>query len=214
VAETFSRLFAGSEPDETPHPDGGFRQKKDELVNLIDNFFIPMGGKESDLDNSTFKFTEDHLSPRFMVTTGDNWLTAEFPFSGEEPVCVRLAQGKPGVVTSLFRVNSEEGHPLFGKGLMMRMTLPVSYGREEGLQIAMALNLLEATQWVKCHLIGAWHVDEQSNLVFVSFYPIVSFQSWELVDLALSCGMRSKWAGEVLGEREEDQPPGTRKMLH
>jgi hypothetical protein len=81
---------------------------------------------------------------------------------------------------------------------MMRMTLPISYGREKGLRTAAALNLLESTEWVKCHLNGAWCVDAQSNLVFVSFFPIAGFQSGELVNLALSCAARSAWVGEVL----------------
>jgi tetratricopeptide (TPR) repeat protein len=211
MAESFSHLFTGSEPDTSPHPDNGFRQDKDELVNLIDNFFIPMGEKEPPFESGTFKFTQDNLLSRFMVTTGDKWLTAEFPFSGDEPVSVRLAHGKLKVVTSLFRVNSEEGHPLLGRGLMMRMMLPVSYGREGGLQIAMALNLIEAREWAKYHMNGAWCVDEQSNLVFTSFSPITGFKSWELVNLTLSCAKRSKWAGEVLAEGEADHPP---KILH
>lgn len=82
------------------------------------------------------------------------------------------------------------------------------------MQIATALNLLEATEWARCHLNGAWYVDEQSNLVFVSFFPIAGFKSWELVNLARSCAIRSQWAGEVLAESEADNTGGASKMLH
>jgi hypothetical protein len=214
MVERFSRLFAGSEPDTSPHPDSGFRPEKDELVGLIDNFYLPMGEKEYPVESGTFQFTKEHLPPHLLATSGDDWLTVEFPFWGDEPACVRLAKGKPGVVTSLFRVNSTEGHPLLGKGLMMRMMLPVSYSREQALVYAVSLNLLEATEWVRCHLNGAWYVDDQSNLVFVSFFPIAGFKSWELANLALSCAMRSRWAGEVLAEGEADHPRETNKLLH
>ena len=214
MAGRISHLFVGSEPGTSPHPDNGFRQVKDEMVGLIDNFYIPMSEQEAPIESDTFKFMEEQLQSRFMITTGDSCLTAEFPFTGEEPVCVRLAQGKPGVVTSLLKVNSDEGHPLLRKGLMMRMILPVSYGREQALVYAMSLNLLEATGWVKCHLNGAWYVDERSNLVFVSFCPIAGFQSWWLVNFALSFAIRSKWAAEVLGEGETDHPYRANRMLH
>jgi hypothetical protein len=78
----------------------------------------------------------------------------------------------------------------------------------------MSLNLHEATDWAKCQLNGAWCVDEQSNLVFTSFFPMAGFRDWELGNLTLSCGMRSRWAGKVLAEDEADHPRGANEMLH
>ena len=214
MAESFSHLFTGSEPDITPHPDRGFRQEKDEKVGLIDNLFIPMSEQKEHLDSSAFKFTEDYLKSRFMITTGDHSLTAEFPFSGDESVCERIAQGKTGVVTSLFRANSLEGHPLLGKGVMMRMMLPVSCDRGRGLHVANTLNLRESKEWVKSRQNGAWYVDEQSNLVFVSFCPLGEFQSWNMVNLALSFANRSRWAYETMFEAGGLNPGETSKMIH
>jgi hypothetical protein len=202
--ESISHLFKGSEPDISNHPDKSYRQEKDEMVSLIEQFYIPMGENAPPLDSRTFKYTEDQLRSSMMVTSGENWLTAEFPFSGNEPVSVRLAQGKPGIVTSLFMANSKEMHPLLGRGLMMRMKLPVSYAREEGLHIASILNLKEATEWSKCHLNGAWCIDDQFDLAFISFFPIVACQHGELANFALSNSIRSKWAWQVLTKKEED----------
>lgn len=78
----------------------------------------------------------------------------------------------------------------------------------------MTLNLLEAAEWVKCHLNGAWHVDEQSNLIFVSFFPMAGFKDGDLANLALSCAIRSRWAGEVLVDGKADHSSGTNRMLH
>jgi tetratricopeptide (TPR) repeat protein len=214
LVEKISHLFAGSEPDRSPHPASGFRPEKDELVDLIGNFYIPMGEMEPPLESDTFKFTEHNLQSRFMVTTGGHALTVEFPFTGNEPVSVRLTLGLPGVVTSLLRVNSEEGHPLLGRGLMMRMMLPVSCDRNAGLHIAMTLNLMEVAGWTRCHLNGAWYVDEHSNLVFVSFFPMAGFKSWELVNLAYSFAVRSAWAGQVMAEAQTEHAGRATRITH
>lgn len=198
IVDSSSHLFKGSEPDATCHPKSGYRQKSDEMVHLLDNFFIPQSEIAPPIDSSTFELTKEHLQPQFMVTSGDKWLNVEFPFSGDEPASIQLTQGKLGLVTSLLTVNSYEGHPLLGRGLMMRMALPVLYGREEGLQIATILNLKEATEWPKCHLNGAWCIDDKSQLLFISFYPIAAYKPWELINLALSFSIRSQWAGGLL----------------
>lgn len=212
MAESFSHLFTGSESDTSAHPSSGFRQENDEMVGLIDTFFIPLAEIEPPIESDIFKSAEKILQSQFMVTSGDNGLTAEFPFSGDEPACVRLTQGKPGVVTSLFMVNSVEGHPLLGRGLMMRMILPVSHGKERGLKTAMALNGLESTEWVRCHLNGAWYVDDRSNLVFISFFPVAGLRQGELENLAFSFALRSKWAGEVMAEVNHHRQ--TNGMVH
>jgi len=42
MVESGSHLFHGSGPDVTPHPDNGHRQDRDEMVNLVELFFIPL----------------------------------------------------------------------------------------------------------------------------------------------------------------------------
>jgi tetratricopeptide (TPR) repeat protein len=202
-AEASSHLFEGSEPDISQHPYHGYRQVKDEIVGLIDQFYIPMGEMAPAIDNSTFKQTEEQLQSMAMASSGDDCLTAEFPFSGDEPVSVRLAQGKRGVVTSLLMASSQKRHPLLGKGLMMRMILPVSYERGQGLKIASLLNLKEATEWSRCHLTGAWFIDDQSNLAFLSFIPAAAYKHGVLVNHALSNAIRSNWAAGILSGKGE-----------
>ena len=84
----------------------------------------------------------------------------------------------------------------------MHMKLPLSYDREDGLRIASLLNLKEATEWSKCHLTGAWCIDDQSDLAFVSFIPIATYKYGVLVNHVLSNAIRSDWAAEVLSCRE------------
>ena len=214
MAECISHLFTGSEPDTTPHPDRGFRQKKDEMVDVSENFFIPMGKQAPPIASGIFQSTKELLRRWFMAESDDDGLTAEFPFTGNEPALVRITQGKHGVVTSFFVVNSVEEHPLLGRGLLMRMMLPITYTKERGLQLAMSLNRLESTEWVKGHLTGAWCVDDQCHLMFVSFYPIAGLKHGELINLALSFAARSKWAGEVLAETDANHHGATNRILN
>ncbi len=214
MVESYRKLFRGSEPDASPHPYNSFRQKEDEIISAIDKFPTLMNEKDFPLNSNTFNLMEFSLEHLFMVSKGDDLFTAEFPFSGNEPAAVRIAQGRQDVVTSLFLVNSDVVHPLLGRGLLMRMILPVSYGRERNLMAAATLNRLETRKWAKCHLNGAWCVDDKSNLLFVSFLPISPSMSGELANLAFSFARRSVWACEVLAEGVEDNFRRTNKMMH
>jgi hypothetical protein len=188
-------LFHGSEPDITPHPDNGHRQDRDEIVNLIELHFIPANGFAAPIEDSDFRVAADYLSSRSLLATWDEGhLTDEFPFSGEEPAHIRMARGL-GPVTALFQAFSTKKHPLLGKGLLTTMKMPLTYDREDGLKIAGVLNLLETKEWARCHMNGAWHIDDRNCL---SFMPIVSYKKQLLVNLAISNYIRSKWAREIL----------------
>jgi len=212
TVESSSHLFKGSEPDTSPHPENGFRQAEDDMVTIVDSFSSIM--QDLPLDSGTFKLLEDSLGPLFMVSEGTDSVSVEFPFSGDEPAVVRLAQGKMGLVTSLFIANAGIVHPLLGRGMLLRLILPVTYGREGNFQVAAALNLMEAGDWARCHLNGAWYVDDQSQLVFISFLPISQSISGELANLAFSFARRSVWACGVLGQEEADNARQVSQMLH
>jgi hypothetical protein len=202
MVESGSHLFHGSGPDVTPHPDNGHRQDRDEMVNLVELFFIPLNAAVAPIESIEFQFAADYLSFWSLATWGEGVLTAEFPFSGEEPAHVRMAQGLEPV-TALFQAVSSEEHPLLGKGLMTTLKLPLSYNREDGLKIASVLNLLEMKEWAKCHLNGAWYVDDRNCLSFISFMPIASYKRQLLVHIAMNFYIRSQWAREILKEHKK-----------
>ena len=82
------------------------------------------------------------------------------------------------------------------------------------MKVAAALNLMEAGDWVRCHLNGAWYVDDRSQLVFISFLPLSESISGELANLAFSFARRSVWACGVLGQEEVDNARLVNQMMH
>jgi hypothetical protein len=65
------------------------------------------------------------------------------------------------------------------------------------------LNLLEMKEWAKCHLNGAWYVDDRNCLSFISFMPIASYKRQLLVHIAMNFYIRSQWAREILKEHKK-----------
>lgn len=192
-----SHLFDGSEPDTSPHPGNGFRQKSDEILGVIDQAIIPESDNAEPIGVGEFRQAADCLSQQMLATCGGGGMTAEFPFSGDEPAILRFGKGM-GVVTALFRAFSRKRHSLLGKGLLTTLQLPVSLDREEGLRISAGLNLLESVEWARCHMNGAWRIDSQDCLSFVSFLPIMSHEKGLLLNLAISNYIRSGWAAGIL----------------
>lgn len=195
--EEASRLFDGSEPDTSPHPENGYRAKPDEILGVIDLAFIPGNDFADPIEDSEFSIAAEHLTRKSFTTWGEWGLTSEFPFAGDEPAHVRAKQGL-GPVTALFQASSGERHPLLGKGLLTTMRLPVSYAREDGLKVAFLLNMLESKEWAKCHMNGAWIIDELNCLSFVSFLPILAHKKQILANLAVSNRIRCGWAAGIL----------------
>ena len=199
-----SRLFDGSEPDTSPHPEGGFREKPDDMLNAINLGFIPEGDLAEPIEGNEFAFAADCLMPESLTTWDNQGLTSEFPFLGDEPVHVRLTRGL-GPVTGLFQATSAKEHPLLGKGLLTTMQLPLSHPRDELLRMADVLNLLESREWTGCHMNGAWRIDEQDCLSFVSFLPIMSYRKQILANLAFSNRNRCRWAAMLLAADSNDK---------
>lgn len=192
-----ARLFSGSEPDTSPHPENGYRAKPDEILGVIDLAFIPANDFADPIGDSEFRIAAGLLTRKSFTTWGEWGLTSEFPFTGDEPAHVRMKK-RLGPVTTLFQASSREKHPLLGKGLLTTMRLPLSIDREEGLRLATGLNLLESMEWAKCHMNGAWLIDELNCLSFYSFLPILAHKKQILANLALSNYIRCGWAAGIL----------------
>lgn len=199
-----SRLFDGSGPDTSPHPENGFREEPDEMMGVIGLVYPGMNHRAEPIDAGEFEFAAGCLMPESLTTWDNQGLTSEFPFSGDEPAHVRFTRGL-GPVTGLFQATSAKEHPLLGKGLLTTMQLPLSHSRDELLRMADVLNLLESREWTGCHMVGAWRVDEQDCLSFVSFLPILSYRKQLLANLAFSNRNRCRWAAMLLAAVSNDK---------
>lgn len=104
--------LVGGEVDESAHPTNGFRENRDEMLDVITVLFAPQGMNPS-------RFTTEDLhavmklnpEPWLMANEGEKGLTAEFPFPGCMPP------------TALLTVGSEIRHPLLGSGLLILLRL-------------------------------------------------------------------------------------------
>lgn len=196
-ARACRRLFKGAEPDISPHPENGYRKEKDEIVLILDTF-LERSRYVPGIDGGEFQLVEKWL-PKLLSTYDEKGVTVEVPFSGDEPAIISVGRGL-APVTALLRANSVEKHPVLGRGLAVRMTLPVSFGRDNGMEVAGKLNLRETREFTKGHLNGAWSINDKTDVVFTSFLPVAFYQPRMLVNFVRSCALRSRWADEVLNK--------------
>jgi hypothetical protein len=144
------------------HPTNGCRPEPDELVNLLQTFFIPRGQGESPFDAS-----------RFHALRVFDWLEANASPTGFAGTfwCPHR-ENAPAV----FRATTEERHPLLGGGVLVRITVPVKTTPID----AAAMNL--ADQLFGVPQLGAWVSGKETN--FVAFIPAAAVTSSALEWLA------------------------------
>ncbi len=197
------QVFEGSDWDITPHPINGYRETPDELIGDIGKACASVGKTPVKVPEKELKEICKILSKFNVLAISDKGgLTAEFHFVGDEPAMQRMMDSKKGVATSLFQTGVDMSHPQLGHGICSNLRLPLSDTQERGYRRCNQMNLLESSQWTTCHLLGAWQASPEANnkvtVNFSSFLPAISYQSGILANLAISNGVRSKWASTTL----------------
>ena len=210
--------LVGGEVDESAHPQNGFREKRDEMLDVIELFYAPEG-------NNPSRFTEIDFhaamkldpSPWLMANESEKELTAEFQFPGCMPP------------TALLTVSSETKHPQLGSGLFMLLRLPLKLRGADVDSLASRLNLAELRNATRSHFMGSWCVDSPRNvkiaqlglllfgdslpagvleeranetLSFCSFIPSVCHRPGLLENIIYTMGCRTMWANEYLASEE------------
>jgi hypothetical protein len=105
----------GGEVDESAHPKNGFREQRDEMLDVIKLFYAPEGNNPSGFTKKDFHAAmELDPSPWLMANESEKGLTAEFPFPGCMPP------------TALLTVDNETKHPQLGSGLFILLRLPLN----------------------------------------------------------------------------------------
>jgi hypothetical protein len=208
----------GGEVDESAHPKNGFREKRDEMLDVIKLFYAPEG-------NNPSRFTEEDFhaamnlnpSPWLMVNEDEEGLAAEFPFPGCMPP------------TALLKVDSETKHPQLGSGLFILLRLPLTLRGADVDSLAARLNIAELRNTTRSHFMGSWCVDSERNLnlaqrtllltgdslpvgvldkgakeilSFCSFIPSVCHRPGLLENIIYTLGCRTMWANEYLASNE------------
>ena len=175
-------------PDESLHPTSGRRHEPDDMLNVIEQVYAPLGkgpSRFSEIDFESLAKTE--AVPWVLATAGLDGLTAEFPFFGSEPAFLTL---EGPARTALFQVNTDAPHPQLGNGVLLRLTLPVDAD-------PVTLNLAESQEWTAFNQLGAWFHNDR-GVSFVTFIPNATFREGLLENLFWHTAARVKWAKETL----------------
>ena len=184
----------GGEPDESAHPDNGFRVEPDEMLNVPGQLYVPHGQGESAWAGSDeFEEIANFLNTGNCFATGDpTGLCAEFAFGDEQ--------------TTLLRIDSRERHPVLGSGLLFRLNLPLNQTKHEAGILAAHLNRLEQRGGVMAHMLGSWAVKSWNgaDLAYVSFVPTIMHKKNLLMNLVMSMFNRSRDVAGLLAESDEE----------
>ena len=189
--EIMAKLLGGR-PETTPHPLHGVRPTPDDMLNVVERVYVPLGERAS-LWAQTEEFEEAarmiSISGAF-ANGGATGVTSEFPF-GED--------------TAMVTIETRQPHPQLGNGLLVGLNLPIQLPAERANRLAVSLNALETVSFVRSHFVGSWCVTEVGGSfmpVYVAFYPNAFHRPGLVLNLLMGSGLRARWV------REEILPDG------
>ncbi|MFM2106732.1 MAG: hypothetical protein RL338_1764 [Chloroflexota bacterium] len=185
-----------------PHPVSGERAEPDRLIAVPDA--LRSNETDGSLVPGAFRAVaelgrEDGL---WVLATDDPaGLTAEIPWSGATPA----HRSERHLRTALFRLRTDEPHPLIGKGLLAVLELPTVLPVAEAVRLANALNLAERALTLRVAGLGAWRIRPVSatraSLAWSCFTPAVEILRLPnpddllyLASLAYDARNRTAWA--------------------
>lgn len=202
MAEAFENAGLGQpQCDASAHPASGIRADPDDMLEVLNEFYAPIGEKPSQFTDDDFKRAESmEHSPSVLTSAGQGGLTAELPFSGSqsgtESFLARVLGRKksPRVETALFQASSDERHPALGSGCLFRLTLPT---KDRDYTLVNELNLAESHDFVGANGVGAW-CQSPSNLTHVTFVPSAMYVRGVVEQMMWNDAMRALWARRFL----------------
>lgn len=200
----------GLPPARSAHPSSGARPAPDGLLRLAGERVVPAGDEPSRYQEAG----ELHRAAEQLVARGaraaatPSGLDARFPFraGGDDPFAPRHS--------SLLQVRHAEPHPELGRGVFVRLFLPVSASVAERTpdDAALHLNALERRdERFTCASLGSWCLERSESespelagletpkrLAYVLFLPNYVRIENLLFNTVLDAGMRALWAAHVL----------------
>jgi hypothetical protein len=177
-AAELSRAF-GAEVRSSAHPSRGRREVPDEMLGVVEVY--QQRGQDPPPIGTEELAELVHLEPRpwLLAVNEPRRLLADLDFAAGRPARLELDAGAH--------------HPALGSGLQVRLAIPV----EPDAAIAQRLNADEAAQ-PDAHQLGAWCVDPDRGLAFVSFVPSAVCMPELPRALVYHAAGRNEWARELL----------------
>jgi hypothetical protein len=196
--------MVGGKPAVSPHPTSGFREKMDDLLNIVDHRIIPDGKRQSPYVGAS---TEDlakefNRPPWILVTASPEGATGELPFTGNVPAILK-GKAEPSGHTSLFQVVANGQHPYLGSGALVLLKLGLFGVPKDQLPLSLELNRAEASGPTGFPLMGSWTLDAQTRaLTHVTFLPTTVFDPGLLRTVAFYSSLRNEWARQIVSARK------------
>lgn len=198
----FARLF-DAELDTSSHPSQGPREAMDDMLNVIENMFAPLGRGDSPFRESDFAELERLTpNPSTLTTPDKHGATAEFPFYERAPAILSWLFGaRKGPGTALCQISSTERHPQLGSGAFWKLTLPVELSEAQVIGKAIELNLAEYNERPRPYFygFGAWCSDPRlKTIAYVMFLPAAIQKPRILHPFFYSMAARARWTRQYL----------------
>ncbi|WHZ27407.1 MAG: hypothetical protein OJF51_002204 [Nitrospira sp.] len=185
----FARLF-DAEVDVSSHPSSGRREVMDDMLNVIEKMFAPMGQRPSPFTEADFEsLTHISLDGLVLTNADSQGVTTEFRFNDEKP---GLFSGGTALCEII-----PTSHPQLGNGVLWKLTLPLYCTEREAIDKAIELNLAEYDYpiWPYFYGFGGWCSDQRLRAVaYIMFMPAAVYKPGILVPFFLSMRARTEWA--------------------
>ncbi len=166
-------------PASSTHPESGARTVPDEMAFaagvLAGSGDQPCAWTESEFGDAAAEYM--NRPPAAVATIEGHGITVELPF---------------GENTSLCRIVGDQPHPLYGNGLLLLQSFPVSAPSEnDGVRLALSLNAADLTRRISGYGLGSYaYADGQIH--FTAFVPNALHKPGLLANLYQSCAARGQ----------------------
>jgi hypothetical protein len=174
-------------------PGRGPRENPDDMLGTL-GFLMTKGQSTSEWAGAEMRHALRSAEQMGALATGsDDGMAAEFQFHDQ---------------TALMTMSTREEHPTVGRGLLVRLALPLVHDPGEGMKVAAALNLRELRENYFNAFMGGWCLDSRGLLTFVAFYPNARIGNGYAGLVAQQMALRCRWAGRSVFE--DERPPARR----
>ena len=171
------------------HPRSGERLAADEMLNVLEEHYIPPGAEAS------------HFGTEAEMTSVYGMVRDTYDFSAgasADGIAIEVAFGEDE--TTLIELKTKEPHPLVGHGLGVFMTVRVAPDLPKCCHLANKVNRRQFTPGETIAALGAWTVrtvGEQHYLARSRFIPNVNYAPGRAVDCAQSAIGQAIWVDQL-----------------
>jgi hypothetical protein len=186
--EAIKKLFR-SKPAFSNHPNQGPRRDIDDMLNVIDQMFVPKG-----------KYISPFTAEGFQIAVQTYLPSSEARLLGEDVIApVSERPGSSPVALILWTASTR--HPQLGLGALLRISIPLQIKEDDAVKLGQQLNQVEYLLQTSCHGYGAWCSDHSiQGITYVTFLPAAVHRSGLVDILTLNTAKRAKWAISKLQE--------------